>query len=186
MPDLGRFAELYPDTNIEVDITYEALDLTRREADIALRFVKHPPDHLIGHRLVTVAHAAYATHDYITHHDLTDSASTSWIGFGKQNAFPDWVKSSDYPHLPAKGVFDSMLVQLQAARCSMGIANLPCFIGDLDPTLSRLPPREPRPGHDLWLLRHRDTRSTARLRVFSDFIADAIAKYRPLLEGTAV
>jgi len=186
MPDLRRFTDLYPDTNIEINITYEALDLTRREADIAVRFVKHPPDHLIGYRLATAANAAYATHEYITHHDLADSRSASWIGFGGHNPFPDWVKHSDYPHLPAKGVFDSMLTQLHAARCGMGIANLPCFIGDLDPALIRLPPREPRPGHDLWLLRHRDTRSTTRLRVFSEFIADAVVKYRPILEGAAV
>ncbi|MEE8244600.1 MAG: LysR family transcriptional regulator [Pseudomonadales bacterium] len=183
MPNLTEFRELYPDIELQVVITYEPLDLTRREADVAIRFVKTPPDHLIGHRLATVANAAYATQDYLDNHDLADPTSVSWIGFGLPSPFPKWVKESDYPHVPAKGVFDSMLLQLQAARCGMGIANLPCFIGDPDPDLSRLPPGEPRSGYDLWLLRHRDTRSTARLRVFSEFIAEAVSSYRPLLEG---
>jgi DNA-binding transcriptional LysR family regulator len=183
MADLTEFAERYPDIELEVMIGYEALDLSRREADVAVRFVKNPPDHLIGRRLGTVSNAAYATQAYLDHHELTDPASACWIGFGSPEPFPKWVKQSDYPHIPAKGVFDSMLLQLEAARCGMGIANVPCFLGDRDPDLIRLPPGEPRPGYDLWLLRHRDTRSTARLRIFSEFIADAVTRYRPLLEG---
>ncbi len=183
MPDLTEFRELYPNIELEVIITYEPLDLTRREADVAIRFVKNPPDHFIGRRLATVANAAYATQDYLDRHDLADPTSVSWIGFGSPSPFPKWVKQSDYPHVPTRGVFDSMLLQLQAARCGMGMANLPCFMGDPDPELRRLPPGVPRPGYDLWLLRHRDTRSTARLRVFSEFVGAAVAEHRPLLEG---
>jgi DNA-binding transcriptional LysR family regulator len=183
MPDLAEFSERYPDIQLEVIIGYETLDLSRREADVAVRFVKNPPDHLIGRRLGTVANAAYATQAYLDSHDLADPASASWIGYGSPEPFPNWIKQSDYPHIPAKGVFDSMLLQLQAARCGMGIANLPCFLGDPESEFVRLPPGEPRPGYDLWLLRHRDTRATARLRVFSEFIADAVTRYRPLLEG---
>ena len=184
MADLTEFAKLYPDIELEVVISYEVLDLSRREADVAVRFVKNPPDHLIGRRLGTVSSAAYATQLYLDDHDLTDPESVSWIGFGSPEPFPKWVKSSDYPHIPARGVFDSMSLQLEAARCGMGIANLPCFMGDPDPDLIRLPPAEPRPSYDLWLLRHRDTRATARLSAFSEFVADAVTRYRPLLEGT--
>ncbi len=183
MPNLTEFQEIYPNIELEVVITYEPLDLTRREADVAIRFIKSPPDHLIGHKLASVASAAYTTQDYVKQHDLLDPTSVSWIGFGPPSPFPKWVKQSDYPHVPARGTFDSMLLQLEAARCGMGIAKLPCFIGDPDPRLIRLPPGEARPDYDLWLLRHRDTRSTARLRVFSEFIADAVSNYRSLLEG---
>ena len=65
----------------------------------------------------------------------------------------------------------------------MGIANLPCFLGDPDTKLVRLPLAKPRLDNDLWLLRHADTRSTARLRVFSDFIAAAVLGHQALLEG---
>jgi len=183
MPNLRQFRDDYPDIHVEVIMTYEALDLTRREADIAIRFVKNPPDHLIGHRLASVADATYATQAYIDSHDLTDPESASWIGYGGHNPFPNWVKRSDYPHLPAKGVFDSMLLQLHAVRYGLGIANIPCFIADTDPTLVRLPPKKPRHGEDLWLLRHCDTRSTARLQVFSKFVVDIATRSRPLLEG---
>lgn len=184
MADLTEFVELYPDIDLEVVISYEAFDLSRREADVALRFVKNPPDHLMGRRLGTVSNAAYATQSYLDQHDLTDPTSASWIGFGSPEPFPKWVRQSDYPHIPAKGRFDSMLLQLEAARSGMGIASLPCFMGDPNQDLGRLPLSEPKPSYDLWLLRHRDTRSTARLRVFSQFVADAVAKYRPLMEGS--
>lgn len=183
MAALTEFSVQYPDIDLEVIIGYETLDLSKREADVAVRFVKKPPDHLIGRRLGTVSNAAYATQSYLDNHDLADPASACWIGYGLPQPFPKWVRQSDYPHLPARGVFDSMLLQLQAARYGMGIASLPCFLGDPEPDLVRLSSAKPKPCHDLWLLRHRDTRSTARLRVFSEFIADTVTRSRPLLEG---
>lgn len=183
MPDLAEFNELHPDIDLEVVMSYEPLDLARREADIAIRFVKNPPGNFIGHRLASVAKSAYATQDYLDHHDLADPTSASWIGFGSPSPHPKWVKRSHYPHLPAKGIYYSMQLQLEAARCGIGIASLPCFLGDSDPDLVRLPPGTSVPLYDLWILRHSDTRSTARLRAFSEFISSAIVKYRPLLEG---
>ncbi len=183
MPDIVAFNELYPDIELEICMTHEPLDLRRRETDVAIRFVKTPPEYLIGRRLATVAYAAYASQAYVDSHDLSDPTSASWMGYDTLASTPKWVKQSDYPHLPAKGVLDGWLLQFEAARCGMGIANLPCFLGDPDTKLVRLPLAKPRLDYDLWLLRHPDTRSTARLRVFSDFIAAAVLGHQALLEG---
>jgi DNA-binding transcriptional LysR family regulator len=76
-----------------------------------------------------------------------------------------------------------MLAQIAAAHSGLGIANLPCHVGDTDPLLTRLPKTRPVDAYDMWLLRLRDTRSTARLRVFSEFITEAVENYRELLLG---
>lgn len=183
MPHLTEFTRTYPDIDLEVAITYEPLDLSKREADVALRFTPKPPEHLVGRRLVTVATAAYASTDYLKGRDLRDASSVRWIGFGARVPYPKWVKESDYPHLPAKGVLDSMLLQLEACKAGMGIGMLPCFLGDIEPTLRRLSPPVAKPNFDLWLLTHRDMRTAARIRVFSDFIATAVRSHRALLEG---
>ena len=103
--------------------------------------------------------------------------------FGTGDRFPRWVKQSGLPHLPAKGILESVLLQIEAARNGMGIGFLPCFVGDRDPQLIRVDDKANFPKYELWLLRHPDTRQTARLRVFADFMAESIAEFAPLLEG---
>jgi DNA-binding transcriptional LysR family regulator len=183
MPHLTEFTQTYPNIDLEVVIAYEPLDMSKREADVALRLTDKPPEHLIGKRLVTLHSAAYVSVEYMKQHDLNADASVRWIGYGRHGDYPAWVRESDYPHVPAKGIFDSLLLQLEATKAGMGIGMLPCFLGDAEPMLQRLPPAVANPTHDLWLLTHTEMRTTARLRVFSEFIANAIIGHRELIEG---
>ncbi len=183
MPHLAEFTEKYPEIDLEVEVTYEAVDLDYREADIALRFASRPPEHLIGRRLLTCATAAYASQNYLVCHDLQDPTATRWISFGGQQSFPKWVKESEFPNIPAKGQFVSLLVQLEACKAGMGVGMLPCFLAEPEPTLQRLSPGKPNQSFELWLLTHQDMRTSTRIRVFSDFISAAIKGQRAQLEG---
>lgn len=183
MPQLTEFTERYPEIDIEVPVSYVAADLDRREADIALRFVRNPPEHLVGRRLLTCATAAYASRDYLSSHDLRDPTSARWIGFAAQGAYPKWVRKSAYPDIPARGQFVSLLVQLAACMAGMGVAMLPCFLGEQQSSLRRLSSAKPDPFFELWILIHSDLRSNARIRIFSEFIVAAILSHRAVLEG---
>ncbi|AEF99539.1 LysR family transcriptional regulator [Methylomonas methanica] len=190
MPHLAEFSRLYPDIALEVmtahDIGFDTLDLSKREADVALRFTQKPPDQLIGKCLGNLYCAAYASTEYVQRHDFDKGTAVRWIDCVKRGDYPAWVKNSDYPHIPVKGAFQSLLLQFEAAKAGMGIGMLPCFLGDPEPTLQRLPPGVARPSYDLWLLTHTDMRTTARLRVFSEFIANAVFSHKALLEGRSV
>ncbi len=183
MPHLAEFSNLYPDISLEVIITYDTLDLGKREADVAIRCTQQPPEQLVGKKLATISYAAYATKDYLAQHDLNQNATARWINFDNRSSQPAWVKRTAYPHIPVKDVFVSLLLQLEATKAGMGIGMIPCFIGDPEPTLQRLPLSSPHSGHDLWLLTHTDMRTTARLRVFSEFITKAVLSHRDLIEG---
>lgn len=183
MPHLAEFSLLYPDINLEVSTTYDALDMSKREADVALRCTKKSPEHLVGKRVATLYMAAYASKSYLNSNQLGMDSSACWIGYNEESPHPKWVKDSDYPHLSARGNFESLLLQLEAAKSGMGIGMLPCLIGDSEKNLSRLPLSHPKPVSDLWLLTHRDVRTTARLRVFTKFLASAIASEQARLEG---
>ncbi|MGR9051845.1 MAG: LysR family transcriptional regulator [Gammaproteobacteria bacterium] len=183
MPHFARFSELYPNIDLELLMTYEVLDLGKREADIALRCTKSPPDYLIGKKLTALGTAAYATPAYLKRHDLGPGSTACWVGRGSDGAYPKWVKESDYPHLPARGSFDSILLQLEATKAGMGIGMLPCLLGDCESGLVRLPPGTVTLSHDLWLLTHQDVRTTARLRVCVDFLKETVEAHRDLLEG---
>ena len=184
MPELASFTARYPNITLDMLTTYQPVDLNRRETDIALRFVfSEPPEHLIGHKLAGVAYCAYATQAYLDTHDLSDPDSACWIGHGTADPFPSWVKSSAYPHLPARGLLPSQELQYHAALNGMGIGDLVCFLGDASPDLVRLPGSEPVVRQNLWLLRHQDTLATARLQVFSDYLREVLAAKASLLEG---
>jgi DNA-binding transcriptional LysR family regulator len=72
---------------------------------------------------------------------------------------------------------------LQMARNGTAIAQLPCVLGDPDPLLRRVPARYVEPGWGLWVLSHVDLRSTARVRIFRDYLVDALEQQRDLIEG---
>ena len=60
---------------------------------------------------------------------------------------------------------------------------MPCYLGDLDPKLRRVHTPLAEMEVSLWLLTHPDLRRVARIRAVLDFLAQALAEHRPLLEG---
>lgn len=184
VPVLARFAAAYPGIELELLLTYEHLNLTRREADVALRLTHRPPEDLIGRRLCNCAKAVYAARHLVGKQDPAAPDTTlTWIGWQDLVPFPDWVKESPYPHLPVRHQLNNALLQVEGAKAGLGLALIPCFLGDAEPELARLPPGHPIPGYDVWLLTHRDLRRTARVRAFLDFLADALVPLRPVLMG---
>ena len=80
MRDLGRFVDAYPEISLDFIGSYEALSLTRGEADIAVRVTDAPPEHLVGRRLGHFAVAVYASNDYLTKHDPHSTTRTVQLG----------------------------------------------------------------------------------------------------------
>jgi DNA-binding transcriptional LysR family regulator len=187
MPDLAAFSTRYPEIELEVIFSYDAPDLAQREADVAVRFVapgKSPPEDSLGRRLASVVQTAYATPEYLARHDLrADPPTAAWIGWSDHAPFPQWVREGPFPNIPARGRLYNVLIQLEATKQSMGLGMLPCFVGDGEPSLVRVPGAEPEQLFDLWVLSHEDLRAAARMRVFRDFIGEAIIHHTDLLEG---
>ena len=69
-----------------------------------------------------------------------------------------------------------------SVAAGLGIAWLPCFIGDPDARLVRAPGVQPQPDRSIWLLLHDDLRKTARVRAFVDFVsADIVRTMKPYI-----
>lgn len=187
MGDLAEFTQLYPDIDLNVLISYDLFNLARREADVALRIMRldsPPPDGLIGRKLATMNSCYYAGDRYLADNDpMCPDSAARWIGWDNLERFPDWIKASPYPHLPAYGRMNDAMLQAEAARCGFGLTVLPCFLGDSIDGLQRIPGCEPYPNFDLWMLSHPDLRDTARMRCFRAFIATAVEQKNSLLVG---
>lgn len=181
MPFLARFREAYPDVRLDVVMSEEALNLSRRDADVAIRATSNPPANLVGRRLSGIAWAVYGRHDR-----LQDNAyRTRWVALGAQVADGRFARMlrdrSDVREIALQ--LNAVTGLREAVLAGIGIGILPCYIGDRCPDLCRLEEPEPANASDLWLLTHPDLRHAMRVRAFMDFMADAILPMRRAFEG---
>jgi len=68
----------------------------------------------------------------------------------------------------------------------MGVAVLPCFIGDSDELLVRIPPFISESKYDLWVLRHPDLRDSLKVQTFVDFMSKKLLENADLIEGKII
>ena len=184
MPALHAFTQQYPDVDLEVIATRDLLDLAAREADIALRSTDEPPPNLIGKRIAQLAYAIYGTRDLLERvrsgKDAADIPCITWPGDGHTR--PAWIEKS---FADTRRVYrtSELGMMVQMAKQGTGIAQIPCALGDSEPLLHRIPARYVEPGWGLWVLSHVDLRTTARVRIFRDFLVEALQAQRDLIEG---
>lgn len=184
-PHLPEFSDRYPGLELNIIVTYEELDVSRREADIAVRMNNNPPDTLVGKRYFPYYMSIYAAPAYLEKHDLVAEPETGrWLGWNDtEGRYPDWTQHSEFARVPVWGAFDRPSVQVAAAKAGLGLTMLPCMIGDVEPGLIRATNRKPEPARDIWVLTHNDLRRTARVRAFMDFAEQVIRENKPLLIG---
>jgi DNA-binding transcriptional LysR family regulator len=157
--------------------------LAERDADIAIRLTNSPTDTLIGTRLATVASTVYCARDYCAG-VLAGSVDKKWLGIECCGFHMSWTKEACPEHDHNLYVDDTLLT-VAALRQGAGLAYLPCFMGDSDPSLVRFRPPETQHDLGLWLLYHRDLRRTTRVRLFREHMLREVAEVADLFEGRA-
>lgn len=175
---LAGFTEEFPDIQVEVIATNKISNLSKSEADVSIRVAHEVEDDVVGRRLLRYVTGAFATPEYLDRHpDLTigDGTGTHWIGWGSNS---DWIRSTPFPNAGSRHALPEIFMQLAAASQHLGMAWVPCFLGDSTPGLVRVPGVQVKPDRSLWLLLHSDLRKSARVRAFVDFTAEAIRKRR--------
>jgi DNA-binding transcriptional LysR family regulator len=189
-PLFARFSEQCRDVRLDVVLSNQALNLSKRDADVAIRATDTPPETLVGRRAATIAWALYgraANFPIPGAVDLISLYERRWVALGDNLAF---VKAARFvrDHVAAERIVykvNTVLGLTEAVEAGIGIGPLPCFIADARPALVRLSAPNPDFSTGLWLLTHPDLRHSARVRVFLDFLAAEITKQRKYLEGGA-
>lgn len=185
-PVLAEFAHAYPEIHIDLNISNSLLNLERHESDVSIRVARDVEDDVVGRRLIQYKKGVYASPDYVAgcpNLTVGDGSEAAWIGWGDEEAQPTWLLESPFPKAAIRHSICEVVMQAHAAAGGMGLAYLPCFIGDSDPQLIRVPNVDPVLDRSIWLLLHSDLRKTARVRAFVDFMAAAILRERESLLG---
>jgi len=181
--ELAAFAEHHPHIRLEFLTSYGMLDLFKGEADIAVRVSNSPPEELVGRRILSIARCCYVASDKAK--NGLRSEDSKLIGWSASPKHSDWYTEAGFSSNEITAVIDDPVATVEAVRAGMGMAILPCFMGDTASGLCRVPPGIPLLSRDLWILTHRDLRKTARIRIFADFIAEAFAKNKDIYEGVS-
>lgn len=184
-PHLASFRRSCPEIDLHVVVSNRFLDLTRHDADIAIRPTLSPGGTLVGRRISAIASAVYGRDGEPADGAPPDPADREWVVPDESLAqLParQWLAERGAARRPVYRV-NTLVGALEAAKAGIGLAVLPCFMGDAEPGLRRLGPPVPELVSELWLLTHEDMRRVARVRALIDFLADALRGERPLLEG---
>ncbi|MBM3607623.1 MAG: LysR family transcriptional regulator [Alphaproteobacteria bacterium] len=190
-PVLASFRRAYPSISLDIIVSHEALNLSRRDADIAVRAATEPPETLIGRKICAMPWARYAPAAWsgrietaMAGGDENARRAIEWLGFGHRLSgirANRWIES-EIRSLNIAGRFDNLLALANAISLEVGAGILPCFIGDRTPGLVRFGEMLDF-DYSLWLLTHSDLRNSARVRAFMDHAGQELAKIRPLIEG---
>jgi len=160
LPALARFMPNYPALTLALATSNEFANLSRRDADIALRLTNSPPEHLVGRCLGNISYAVYGSEEY-RQPASRDPARLTWIA--PDDSMPDHAtvvwRRQRYPGVVPAYRCSSMLSVAQLTQAGLGVAALSDFLAGDFAGLVRL--SEPLGGCDseLWLLTRPDCRA---------------------------
>jgi DNA-binding transcriptional LysR family regulator len=185
MPDFADFARLHPDIEMEIASSGELANLTKREADVAIRVVydrKTLPLNLHGMKGPELFGGVYMSRDRLAAWRAGSTDPIRWIVISV-HGIPDWASDGEVRTAGVPFRITDAEAQIVAVRQGLGITTLPCFVGDADPLLVRVPGTDLHMYGTLWLLTQGETRKTKRVRLFTEFVSNRLVAYAPLLAG---
>lgn len=171
---VAHMAQIAPELDLELLSANHYVDLGRLQADLTVRPTTALPEDMSGDVAASLAFGAYARTD----------APQSWLalqGTLARSAPARWMKDN-VPASQIAGSADSFLVLAELASQGLGIAAMPCFLGDGMAGLQRLPEALPAMSVPVWVATHVDLREAPRirqarlrLRAFLESCADRLA-----------
>jgi DNA-binding transcriptional LysR family regulator len=177
----------YPEIELHLTTDSRLFDLSKREADLAIRALSveaQPPEHLIGVKLAPLKLANYVATAHAPRLDPDCvGAAPRWASFEDRALQEQMIETSSYPNLSAWGAFSALELLVRAAREGVGLVMLPTYVGDTEPALRRLAHPDLRHVGDLWLLSHPDLRDNARFRVARTRLIEGVKTYEALFRG---
>jgi DNA-binding transcriptional LysR family regulator len=178
---LNEFLDLYPDLRVELLLELEELDLSMREADVALWLHQPVKPDLIQRRLFTVHYHLYASPAYLKHHgtptSLEDLDRHRIITFGipvpSHLKNLNWLETAgrppDEPRKPVLTINNVSAIRSAVAR-GIGIASLPDYMWESEPDLVQVLPEAQVPSFSSYFVYPQEMKDSAKVNAFRDFL----------------
>lgn len=192
VPLYDAFRQKFPAITLDFIVENRILNLSRRDADVAIRATGEPPETLVGRRVANLTWGIYAAHTLLDELKLTPEQAAQvqqpalrWVGYGEPmtiTAAGRWIAQNTAPEaLIMKS--NTMATLGVAIEAGIGVGLLPCFIGEGLKGVQRLRRVELDTSIGIWVLTHPDIKKAARVRAFLDFFGNELGRRRKLIEG---
>jgi len=179
LPAVRALHEIHPQIRVDLATGAQRLDLARREADVAIRYVRPESGDLVSRRVARVAEAAYASKGYLASHQRPTPgnglAGHDVVMLESRTLRGNRVAGEDPSNARIVLRTGNSLSLHRAVALGIGIGGLPCYIGDADRDLRRVFPDAPVEIDDLWLVVHADLTRTSRVRAVIDALETRLA-----------
>ncbi|MDR0277812.1 MAG: LysR family transcriptional regulator [Paucimonas sp.] len=181
IPAVGRLHALHPDVRITLNSSSDLLNLSRRDADIAIRTRKPDNPDLVVRRLASWPMGLFAAQGYLDRQGVPQPG-TAFAGHDVVMYEP-WLHAADTATLAGEPIDagrivlagnTSMLVR-NALRAGLGVGEIPLYMGEQDGLVRLWPDRQRSKPYEVWMVTHGDFRHTARIRVVIDALVQAFA-----------
>ncbi len=164
-PFLAEFCRENPEIELTVRATNEVLDLSRREADLAIRISQTPSDTLVGLHLADQKTACLARPEIVAQATADPETRLDWVIYSGHSA-PPKAALACYPNYRIRARFDDMTSLIAAAKAGMGVVRMPLYLGRREADLCPLPAIAPQDYAPIWVLSHPDLQHAAKVRQF--------------------
>jgi DNA-binding transcriptional LysR family regulator len=180
-PRLAEFRELYPDIELVVILTDDELDLSMREADVALRLWEPTQSDLIRRRLFTIHYSAYASRSYLQRfgapRTVADLDAHRIVAFGvtggaylrNLNLLLTLGRDAKDPRDPVLSI-NNIFAMMRAVEKGAGVGVLPDYFVDENSPLTRLDLGQEMPTFECWLAYPAEMKTLARVQALRDFL----------------
>jgi DNA-binding transcriptional LysR family regulator len=194
MAGLGPLRQEHPKILVQLVVGSAALDLIRREADLAVRLFREKNPSLVTRKIGDLGWSLYASRAYVDRTGITLGADLAAcalagqpvIGYAGPTARAPgavWLAEHSRPEdVVLTG--ESVPSVLNAVKAGLGISALPCFAAHCEPSLVRLTPSLIARG-EAFLAIPPDHRETVRVRLVMDAVTALFEREREMLEGAA-
>ena len=176
---LARFRADYPDIRLSLSAQGQQVSLRRREADVAVRLVRPNEAGSVTRKIGKMAFGLYAHRSYA---HLASPERWQFIAFDQ--AYADMPQQrwlfGIAGNRPVACELNHIGEHLIAVRAGVGVAGLPCFLGDGEDDLVCMRENVPSFTRDIWVVVHRDLRKTPAVRAVMDFVAAVVSEHQGL------
>ena len=176
-PALHRLKQLHPLLDYELHTGNELASLTRRDADIAVRATKRPPQHLVGKNIGPIRVALFAAkRGSVRNFADVVAGQADWIA--PDDALPHhpsvaWRKRH-FPKASPRYRVTSILSVLELVALGLGVGIVPLFLADGRKDVMRLTEALDECETDLWLLTHPESRHLRRVAAVYAHLAQTL------------
>lgn len=187
-PHLPAWRERHPVLRLELLAATQVLNLSRREADLAVRLFRPQEPALTVRKLGDLAFALYGSKGYVRGHGRPKlEALREHVLLGYDDSLAQTPEQQWLERTGAGALFalrsNSRYVLMEAARKGLGLTVLPCYLAEGVPDLVRLCPVDAVPTREAWLVVHPDLQHASRVRAAIDLLVESFEREAPRLRG---